>query len=48
MIILFIFLITIERFSPEKLSKSVHAFFGPSANWVLGNMGLFFTSSFIL
>ncbi|EGG00252.1 uncharacterized protein MELLADRAFT_73227 [Melampsora larici-populina 98AG31] len=48
MIILFFFMIIIHRLSPNKLSKWHHALFGPAADWVLGNMGLFFTTSFIL
>lgn len=48
MIILFVFMITLDRLSPKKFSKYHHDFFGPAADWVLGNMGLFFTTSFIL
>ncbi|KAH9818634.1 LrgB-like family-domain-containing protein [Melampsora americana] len=48
MIITFFYMILIDRLSPDKLSKWHHAFFGPAADWVLGNMGLFFTTSFIL
>lgn len=41
-------MIIIHRLSPDKLSKWYHAMFSPAADWVLGNMGLFFTTSFIL
>ncbi|KAG0150467.1 hypothetical protein CROQUDRAFT_58174 [Cronartium quercuum f. sp. fusiforme G11] len=48
MIIFTLVMITLEQVSPQKLSKGFHNFFSPASNWVLGNMGLFFTSSFIL
>ncbi|KAG0141649.1 hypothetical protein CROQUDRAFT_51402, partial [Cronartium quercuum f. sp. fusiforme G11] len=46
--ILFLFMIGLHWISFHKLSKWFHKFFGPAADFLLGQMGLFFTSSFIL
>ncbi|KAG0142273.1 hypothetical protein CROQUDRAFT_241634 [Cronartium quercuum f. sp. fusiforme G11] len=48
MLIFFLLMIGIHWISFHKLSKWFHNFFGPAADFLLGQMGLFFTSSFIL
>ncbi|OAV91737.1 hypothetical protein PTTG_27898 [Puccinia triticina 1-1 BBBD Race 1] len=48
MILLFLLLLLLHRFSPHFLFHHVHSFLHPAADFLLACMGLFFTSSFIL
>ncbi|POW07835.1 hypothetical protein PSHT_09796 [Puccinia striiformis] len=48
MILLFLLLTVLHRFSPHYLFHHVHTFLHPAAEFLLACMGLFFTSSFIL
>ncbi|KAI9627794.1 hypothetical protein KEM48_011993 [Puccinia striiformis f. sp. tritici PST-130] len=48
MILLFLVLGVLHRFSPDFLFHHVHTFLHPAAEFLLACMGLFFTSSFVL
>lgn len=48
MIILYIILVITHRFSPDRAFRLINASLRPAADWTIGNMGVFFTPSFIL